>query len=264
MTGAGRSLAPMDREWTRALVTGASNGIGRAIARKLADEGTDLVVVARDESRLKSLADSLPVDVEVLPADLTDEAQLGQVEERVASLDRPVDLLVNNAGFGSHGLFHELDLATELEMIDLNVKALVRLCHAALSRMVPEGKGTILNISSVAGFTPGARSATYAATKSFVTHFSESLHLELADRGVRVSAVCPGLTRSGFHDRTGHRPRVPDLAWQSSEAVAAEALAAAARNQAVATTGWPNRVAVAASRFAPRGLVRRAAALARE
>src|SRR5690606_3785586 len=105
VTGAGRSLAPMDREWTRALVTGASNGIGRAIARKLADEGTDLVVVARDESRLKSLADSLPVDVEVLPADLIDEAQLGQVEERVASLDRPVDLLVNNAGFGSHGLF---------------------------------------------------------------------------------------------------------------------------------------------------------------
>jgi short-subunit dehydrogenase len=255
----------MALEWSRALVTGASAGIGRAIAKKLADEGTELVLVARDGERLEQLAATLPVRVEVLRADLTDPADLAVVAERVGAEEAPVDLLVNNAGFGTHGRFHELELAPELRQIDLNVVALVRLCHAAAGRMAAAGSGTILNISSIAGASPGASLATYAATKAFVTSFTDSLHEELQPHGVRVCAVLPGLTRTEFHERSGYHPSgLPDLVWQSAEAVAAEALAAAARNQAVAVTGWPNRVAMAATRFLPRGVARRAARAVRE
>ena len=240
------------------MVTGASTGIGRAIAKQLASVGTDLVLVARDRDRLDELAGQLSgIDVEVLAADLTDGAQRAGVEARAAATDRPVDLLVNNAGMGSDGDFCDLELDTHLRMIDLNVVALVRLCHAAGPRMRASQNGTILNISSVAGSAPGGGLAIYAATKAFVTSFSESLHQELEGHGVKVSAVCPGLTRTEFHDRSGYQPReLPNLAWQSAEAVASEALSAAARNQAIATTGWPNRMASAALRVAPRGLVR--------
>jgi len=255
----------MALEWTRALVTGASAGIGRAMAKKLADEGTELVLVARDATRLEELAASLPVAVEILPADLTNRTDLERVATRVAAIDAPVDLLVNNAGFGTHGRFHELPLDAELRQIDLNVVALVRLCHAAAPRMAVAGTGTILNVSSIAGASPGATLATYAATKAFVTSFTDSLHEELTPHGVRVCAVLPGLTRTEFHERSGYEPTgLPDLVWQSAEAVAAEGLAAAARNQSVAVTGWPNRVAMAATRLLPRVVTRRAARAVRE
>ena len=135
--------------WRTALVTGASSGIGRAIARQLAAEGTDLVVVARDEARLKALASELPVDVEVVTADLADADQLGAVEARLADADRPVDLVVNNAGFGTYGDFAALDRDGEAREIAVNVTAVVRLTHAALDGMLARGRVPVINISSV-------------------------------------------------------------------------------------------------------------------
>ncbi|MEP6296246.1 MAG: SDR family NAD(P)-dependent oxidoreductase, partial [Ilumatobacter sp.] len=182
--------------WTRALVTGASSGIGRAIAVQLAAAGSHLVVVARDEAKLHELADSLDVPCDVLVADLSDRAALASVEERLTGDDDPIDLLVNNAGFGLHGLFHELDAERAAAAVEVNVAALHRLAAAVAPGMVRRGRGGILNVSSVAGFTATPGGATYSATKAFVTSLSEALHTELRPHGVHVSALCPGFTRT--------------------------------------------------------------------
>ena len=134
----------------------------------------------------------------MLPADLTDPEQLQTVEDRCHDDDAPIDVLVNNAGFGTFGPFHTLDLDTEVREIQLNVVALVRLTHAAATEMVPRGKGGILNVSSLAGFQPGPSNATYGATKAFVTSFTEAVHEELKGTGVSVTVLCPGFTRTGF------------------------------------------------------------------
>ena len=185
-----------------ALVTGASSGIGEHLARLLAERGHDLVLVARDASRLAALAKELEgafdATAQVLPADLTDADQLRVIEDRCHDRSAPIDVLVNNAGFGTFGPFHTLDLDTELREIQLNVVALVRLTHAAASEMVPRGRGGILNVSSLAGFQPGPSNATYSATKAFVTSFTEAVHEELKGTGVTVTVLCPGFTRTGF------------------------------------------------------------------
>jgi short-subunit dehydrogenase len=185
--------------WTRALVTGASSGIGEVLARKLAAEGTTLVVVARDRERLDALADELSaghgIEVEVLPADLAEKAQLAAVEERLRSNESPVDLLVNNAGFGTYGPFVEQDPDTEEREVEVNCNALVRLCHAAAPVMVDRGRGTIVNVSSLASRAASPRNAVYAATKAFVSHFSDALHEELRGTGVGVTVVEPGYTQ---------------------------------------------------------------------
>jgi hypothetical protein len=178
--------------WNRALVTGASSGICAAIARRLAADGTALVVVARDTGRLRTLADELPVPVEVLTADLADAADLERVAHRLSATDSPIDLLVNNAGLGFSGNFIELPYEREQAVVAVNVVAVHRLSRAAAAAMAGAGTGAIVNIASVAGYLPAAGSATYAATKAFVNSFSESLHQELRSRGVTVTCVCPG------------------------------------------------------------------------
>ncbi len=213
----------------RALVTGASSGIGKAFAEQLAARGSHLVLVARDETRLEALAASLVqthgVEVEVLVADLGNASQLAAVEERLAYEEAPVDLLVNNAGMGSHGKFHESSIDHEVNVVKVNVIAVQRLTHAVAAVMAKRGKGKILNVSSVAAFGPSPTVATYAATKAFVSSFSQAIAVELAPKGVTVSCICPGLTRTEFQQRSNSDSKgVPDRLWLSADEVAASGL----------------------------------------
>ncbi len=248
--------------WSRALVTGASSGIGATMARQLADEGTALVVVARDVERLEELAGEVSVTVEVLPADLSDPEATARVAQRVEAEEAPVDLVVNNAGFGAVAPLVELSVESQQRMIAVNIAALAHLSQVAAKTFVPRGEGGILNVSSIAGFVPAASSATYNATKAFVTSFTESLHEELRGTGIKVSALCPGLTRTEFQDRADFdSSSLPDVLWQSAEAVAAAGLDGVASNRAVVVSGLQNKAAVGAFKLLPGTVQRRLASL---
>jgi short-subunit dehydrogenase len=244
-----------------ALVTGASAGIGEEFARQLAARGHDLVLVARDRARLealaKELADARGANADVLAADLTDDGQLAAVEARA----RNVDMLVNNAGYGTFGNFYELDLAVEIREVQLNVLALMRLTHAAAGAMAARGNGAILNVSSLAGFQPGPMNATYSATKAFVTSFTEAVHEEMKGTGVSVSVLCPGFTHTEFQERA-HAPAssVPGFMWQNAPEVAAAGLDGVARNKAIIIPGSVNRVLGTLANMAPHAVTRRAGA----
>lgn len=252
----------MTNKWNRALVTGASSGIGQEIARQLAAAGSDLVVVARNSERLEDLAEELAgdhdIEVEVLRADLADRAELDVVAHRLQDSERPIDLLVNNAGFGSSGLFHSLDLDEQSGMIDVNITALQRLSHAAAEVMVSRGRGGILNVSSVAGHMAIPQLAVYSATKAFVSSFSEAIHEELAPFGVNVTAICPGATRSEFHQRASlDTSSHPDFIWQTSTEVATEALAAISSGRARVVSGKINKAIAGGLKLSPGVLVRK-------
>ncbi len=247
------------------MVTGASSGIGATFARRLALAGTDLVVVARRRDRLDELAGELSsahgVTVETLVADLSDPDQLARVETRLREGERPVDLLVNNAGAGGHGSYSSLAVDGVEAMVRLNLLAPARLTSAALPVMVARGRGGIVNVSSISGEQPIPFVATYAATKAFLTSLSESLHEELRGSGVSVTAVLPGFTRTEFHDRADMGRSLPGPFWMTSEAVVDAALAAVGRGQAICVPGFGYRLLVGLSRHAPRGLVRRVAGM---
>jgi len=247
---------------TTALVTGASSGIGLAFARKLAATGHDLVVVARSEDKLKELADELRVDVEVLPADLTDPVQLAAVEARAADNDRPVDVLVNNAGSGQYGPVAELSLDDLDKEVRLDVLATVRLTRAALPGMIERRQGGIVNVASIAAFQAGPDNAVYSASKAFVLSFTEAVHEEVLKSGVRVTAVCPGATKTEFQQRGGFTGgKMPSMVWDEPEFVVDQALKALARNQAVCVPGVLNKITVQAPRFAPRSVARKLSAM---
>src|SRR5262245_30037598 len=244
----------------RALVTGASAGIGEAFARALAERGHELVLAARRRERLEVLAKELAerhgVSVAVEAVDLSEPAELERLARSLA--DAPPDLLVNNAGFGTFGRFAELEPERELEEIRLNVVALVRLTRAVLPGLVARGSGGVINVSSLAGEIPGAYSATYSATKAFVTSFSGSLHEELRGTGVVVQALLPGMTRTEFQDVAGvDAGRVPFFAWLSPERVVRASLAALARKDAVCIPGAGYRLLGGLGALAPRGVARR-------
>ncbi|HEX2312916.1 MAG TPA: SDR family oxidoreductase [Thermomonospora sp.] len=243
----------MRQEFRTALVTGASSGIGEAFARLLAARGTDLVLVARRGDLLGDLARELGarhrVGVEVLPADLTDPGDLGRVEERLRK--DPVDLLVNNAGYGAFGPFAEMPLDEQLKQLDLNVLAVVRLTHAVLSEMVRRGRGGVLNVASMSGFSPSPGAATYGATKAYVAAFSESLHAEVHGRGVHVTALCPGFTRTD--ESAG-----PSLMWLRRADVARAGLDAVASGRALCVPGAQYKAMVPALRLLPRAVLRSA------
>ena len=239
-------------QWNRALITGASSGIGLAFAEQLAAEATDLVVVARNAERLEALADRLPVEVETLVADLGDRADLARVEDRLRADEAPIDLLVNNAGFGQIGDFVDLPVDDETAVVEVNVMALHRLAHAAGATMAGRGRGGILNVSSVAGYMPTPQSATYGASKAFVTSLSESLHTELGPQGVVVTCLCPGLTRTEFHQRANYDASMyPPAVWQTAESVAAAGLRGLAQGKAVVVPGAHNKVLKGAVKAAP-------------
>lgn len=244
-----------------AVVTGASSGIGEALARVMAARGFDLLLVARGTSALTELATELAhehsVRCDVLSADLTQPPDLQAVAAQIR--EREVNTVVNSAGYGSYGLFHELPLAEELGEIQLNVRALVALSHAALEVMVPRRSGALLNVASTASFQPCPRNATYSATKAFVRSFTEALHEEVPSN-VHVTALCPGFTRTAFQGRAGiEANRVPRFMWAEPMSVAVAGLEALERNQAVCIPGFVNKLGAASVRFAPRSIARKVA-----
>lgn len=202
--------------FSHALVTGASSGIGESIAHKLGKAGVGMVLVARRKDRLDAIAAKYP-NVEVLAADLTTDAGLGAVLERLRDVTRPqIDLVVNNAGFGTSGQFVSADAERLSREISLNINALTRISHEAVRQMLPRGRGYLLNVSSIASFQPGPDLAVYSATKAFVTSLTEALHEELRGSGIRVTALCPGLTHTEFQsisNTTGLESKFPEFAW---------------------------------------------------
>jgi short-subunit dehydrogenase len=247
--------------WNTALVTGASGGIGEAFVRQLAAQGTNLVLVARRGDELERIAAALRernhVRCEVLAADLTTDDGVAAAAARVTD----IDLLVNNAGFGISARVADVDPAQIDGMIKLNVLALARLTRAALPGMLERGHGGIVNVSSVAGFAPSQGFATYNATKAFVTMFTEALSLEVRGTGVRVQALCPGLTHTGFQAVAGESgvDSTPAMLWQEPDEVVAASLAGLRRNAVIVTPGVHNKAFVAAASVTPRGVMRRVA-----
>ncbi|MGH7895618.1 MAG: SDR family NAD(P)-dependent oxidoreductase [Candidatus Binatia bacterium] len=249
-----------------ALVTGASSGIGEALARRIARDGHAVGLVARRMDRLETLAAEIrskhKVNAHVFGADLTQPTAVRAVTDAVAERGLVVDWLVNNAGFGTFGRFHEMPVGRELEEIRLNVEALVELTGRCTPGMVARGRGVVMNVSSVGGFVPSPYMATYTATKAFVLSFSEAIGAELAGTGVRVLCVCPGFTRTEFQSHVVgvDTTQVPGMAWQTADDVADEAVRAAARG-GVLVNGVMNRVLTTVLKFVPRSVAIRSATM---
>jgi uncharacterized protein len=245
------------------LVTGASSGIGRELARCFAADGCKVVLVARNADALRSLADELQrthgVDARVLTADLALPETPARIFEELAEAEGAVDVLVNNAGFGTHGLFLDTPLSRQLDMLQVNLTSLTHLTGLFLPGMIRRRRGGVLNVASTAAFQPGPGMAVYYATKAYVLSFSEALAEELAGSGVTVSALCPGPTKTQFAARAdfqGWRPFMKGAA--SAVEVARCGHRAFRRGRFVAIPGFRNRLLVFLERFCPRSLVRKA------
>jgi short-subunit dehydrogenase len=247
-----------------ALVTGASSGIGSAFAGALAARGLDVVLVARSGARLEELAGRLAaahgVRAEVVVADLGRPDAVEQVRAEVERRGLTIDVLVNNAGFATRGPFEALDPARDHEEVAVNVSAVVDLAHAFLPGMVARGRGTMVNVASTGAFQPVPWMAVYGASKAFVLSFSEALAEEYRGRGVRVLALCPGATETGFFDVVGRDTAVGDL--RTPEQVVATALRALERGRPVAVDGFRNTLVAQVPRLLPRALTARIAARA--
>jgi short-subunit dehydrogenase len=228
-----------------ALITGPSSGLGEAYARKLALQGYNLVLVARREERLTALSSELqaryPVKAEVLVADLTRERDIERVETKIANL-KHIDILINNAGFGTTGTFAEVDFDGQLGMITLYVVAPTRLIRTALPKM--ERGGSIINVASLGAFIKVPGNVTYCAAKSYLVVFSETLHMELEEKGIRVQALCPGFARTEFHEKMGgfDSSVIPKVLWMNPEDVVKESLKALEKGKVVCIPGLKNRI----------------------
>lgn len=258
-------MARDDAVIRRALVTGASAGIGAEFARQLADRGTELVLVARREDRLEALAIELRGagrEVEVLVADLATDAGQTAVAGRLEDTSAPVDLLVNNAGFGAYGEVAELPADMQLRMVEVNVAAVTRLSRAALPGMVARRRGGIINVASTAAFQPDPHAAVYGATKAYVLSLSQALHEEVARHDVRVLALCPGVTPTEFQQVAEISVPLPDAAMTSPAQVVSAGLRAFSRRRAVEVPGLANRVTAAAASMGPSVVSRRLSGLA--
>ncbi len=244
---------------TTALVTGATAGIGESFTRLLAAKGYDLVLVARDKKRLQERADSLSkkykIEVEVLQADLSVPAQLAKVEKRLENPKKPIDVLINNAGFGIKDSFLRSNIADEILLIDVLAKAPMQLMHAVLPQMLARDSGTIINVSSVASFIAGG---TYSAAKSYLTVHTESLHTELSNTNLKISALCPGFTHTEFHQRGKMKMSgLPNFMWLEADQVVAKSWQAAMAGKAICIPGWQYKTLSTIARFGPRPLVRK-------
>jgi uncharacterized protein len=248
-----------------ALITGPTAGIGRAFADAYARRGFDLVLVSRDKARLQHVADTLRnaygVRADVLPADLADRDDTERVAVRLEDAERPVDALVNNAGFGLAHWFSDTSFYEEERSLDVLVRAPLRLSHAAVKQMELRGQGEIVNVSSVAGFLPRG---TYGAHKAWLTSLTEWMSLSYRARGLRIIALCPGFVRTEFHQRgnmdTG---KIPGWMWLDADDVVAQAMRDLQAGKAVSVPSRRYRVLLTLARLTPRPLVTRIARIGR-
>ncbi|MBA0054142.1 SDR family oxidoreductase [Streptomyces sp. AJS327] len=245
---------------TTALITGATAGLGAAFARRLARDGHDVVLVARDTARLREHATDLHdrhgVEASVLTADLATEKGIAAVEDRLRDREHPVDLLVNNAGFGNKGRYLDVPMADELTMLKVHCEAVLRLTTAAVEGMRDRGRGGVINVSSVAAFFPRG---TYGASKAWVTQFTQGAANDLADSGMRLMALCPGFVRTEFHARAGmDAGRVPGWMWLRADRVVDTALADLARGRTLCVPDPRYKAVLGASKLVPRGALGRA------
>ncbi len=244
------------------LITGASSGIGEVFARKLAARGRNVLLVARSEDKLITLCNELgrsnSIRAQHVTMDLSQPESPARLFEEAGQRGLTVDMLINNAGFGSFGDFSKLELERELNMIDLNVRSLVDLTYRFLGPMRQRKQGSIINVASTAGFQAVPFMATYAATKAFVLSFSEALWEENRPHGIKVMALCPGVTETNFFEAArGEKP--PARVAQTPEDVVETALRGLARGKSHIISGWSNRAMMEAERLAPRDLVTRMA-----
>ncbi|HUQ62492.1 MAG TPA: SDR family oxidoreductase [Acidimicrobiales bacterium] len=250
-----------DTSWPVALITGASSGIGETMAMQLAKTGSEVVLVARRRERLDAVAAAIGARggrAEVIVADLADPEDLYLVAARLSDEQRPVDLLVNNAGFGTHGPFASLPVYEEEQEVRVNVLAPIRLTRAALPGMLGRRRGGIINISSLASLQPIPYWATYAATKAYLTSFSLAVHEEVKSSGVTVLAVLPGFIRTEFQQRENlGLHTIPGPLWMSADDVSKAALRAVAKGRATCVPGLGYRVFAALSRVTPWSISRR-------
>ncbi len=252
---------PESSEASTALVTGASSGIGAAIATSLASRGHALTLVARREDRLTELATQLHeshgVRTGVIACDLADAPERDRLAAKIAELDLDVEVLVNNAGFGSAGNFVEADRERQVEMVKVNCETVVDLSGRYLPEMVGRGRGAVINVASMAAFQPLPKSATYAASKAFVLSFTEALHHEVKGAGVTVTAVCPGPVRTGFMSAAGmeRTDDTPNIIWTSTEDVAEEAVKAAEAGKRAVVPGRLMYAGSLLGRYSPRKIV---------
>ena len=242
-----------------ALITGASAGLGVEFARQLSAKGHRLVLVARRRERLDSLAKLLG-NARAVATDLAEPGSASRLMDDLAQAGEQVELLINNAGYGLHGRFAELDGARQRAMIDLNCGTLTDLCHAVVPKMIERGSGGILNVASTAAFQPGPGMAVYFATKAYVLSFTEALHEELKRRGVHVTALCPGPTRTEFGEVAGFGAEgaFDRLAMDAAPVVRA-GLKGLERNRAVVIPGLINKAGAQSTRLAPRAIARKVA-----
>ena len=245
-----------------ALITGASMGIGKELAKIFAADGRDLVLVARSEGKLRALGQELEsahgITAHVVPADLTDPGAPAAIFASLENKGLQIDYLVNNAGFGTTGAFAEGALQPQIDMIQVNIDALVALTHLGLQGMLARKKGRVLNIASTAGFQPGPDMAIYYATKAFVLMFSEGIAEEVRDAGVTVTAHCPGATLTNFGDTAGNAKSILfRLGAAPADKVARHAYRSMMKGKVVAIEGLMNWLSAFSVRFSPRVLVRK-------
>lgn len=252
---------PEPSDSATALITGASAGIGEAVAREIAERGHGVTLVARREDRLRTLAgelsDRFGVRAEVLGVDLTDRAARAGLPRRISELGLDVEILVNNAGFGGGEDFARTDRERLLSMVEVNCVALLDLQAVYLPQMVERGRGAVINIASTAAFQPLPGAATYGASKAFVLSLSEAVHEELKGTGVTLTAVCPGPVKTEFPEVAGLRgaeDQVPGVLWMSAESVAKQAVEAAADGKRAIVPGLLNRAGALTGQHAPRVL----------
>ncbi len=248
-----------------ALITGASSGIGEALARRFAAAGFDLVLVARNADKLRQLARQLArqyvIKAWVVPVDLAQPGAAQQLAARMRRARRSIDVLVNNAGVLEHGAFVDMPATRHRELIDLNVTALSEMLAHFLPAMIARGQGRVLNVASIAAFQPIPMLATYAATKAYVLSLCESLAEELKGSGVTITALCPGITATAMLDKAQHASaeldKLPGFLIGDADAVASQGFDACMQGEAICVPGALNRAATMAGRAAPRWLVRR-------
>jgi len=243
-----------------ALVTGASSGIGKAFAERFAKDGWHVILLARSEDKLKVIAEDLQkryqAKTHVVCADLSHDNLYRKIYEEIRGSGIVVDCLVNNAGFGAIGNFIKLDLERQLEMIDVNIKSLVALTHLFLPGMVNQKYGLIINVSSTAGFQPMPYFAGYAASKAFVTSFSESVAAEFSDQGIQIINLCPGRTETNFGNAAGfHHHPLDKRPAQSAEEVIDETFRAILKRKTTVISGFWNRFAYCIEQLVPRSFV---------